>query len=145
MCSCLYFNFIQEHLSFLFPLFTNSLYFSCFTFIYSSTFTLFLFSWDFYFVWTNIPSKYTLHWTRIRNSVSGRKLITIRLLISTSSFCKTVIINFGVEVILAQHDVGAFINYNRLSIKQASREKFLTACLTHWPITGSRGPSVVNI
>ena len=103
------------------------------------------FSWDFYFVWTNITSKYTLYWTRIRNSVSGRKLITIRLLISTSSFCKTVIINFGVEVILAQHDVGAFINYNRLSIKQASREKFLTACLTHWPITGSRGPSVVNI
>ena len=43
MCSCLYFNFIQEHLSFLFPLFTNSLYFSCFTFIYTSTFTLFFF------------------------------------------------------------------------------------------------------
>ena len=27
MCSCLYFNFIQEHLSFLFPFVTNSLYF----------------------------------------------------------------------------------------------------------------------
>ena len=39
MCSCLYFNFIQEYLSFLFSIiFKFVIFFSDFTFIYTATF-----------------------------------------------------------------------------------------------------------
>lgn len=141
MCSCLYSNFIKEYLSFLFSIiFKFVIFFSDFIFIYTSTLTLFLSSYEFLLC----LNKYTLYSTWIRNSLSGRKLNTIRLLISTSLFCKILMINVRVEEVRIQHDVCTFIN--RIYITRACKpSKVLTACLTHWPIAGGRGPSLVNI
>ena len=141
MCSCLYFNFIQEYLSFLFSIiFKFVIFFSDFTFIDTATFYAIL-------VFVRVLlclNKYTLYSTWIRNSLSGRKLNTIRLLISTSLFCKILMINVRVEAIRIQHDVCTFIN--RIYITRTSKpSKVLTACLTHWPIAGGRSPSLVNI
>ena len=78
MCSCLYFNFIQEHLSFLFSTVSNSLYF----FIFYPHLYLHIYAILVFIRVLLRLSKYTLYSKRIRNSVSGRKLNTIRLLIS---------------------------------------------------------------
>ena len=78
MCSCLYFNFIQEHLSFLFSTVSNSFYF----FIFYPHLYLHIYAILVFIRVLLRLSKYTLYSKRIRNSVSGRKLNTIRLLIS---------------------------------------------------------------
>ena len=69
MCSCLYFNFIQEHLSFLFSTVSNLLYF----FIFYPHLYLHIYAILVFMRVLLRLSKYTLYF---------RKLNTIRLLIS---------------------------------------------------------------
>ena len=133
MCSCLYFNFIQECLSFLFSIiFKFVIFFSDFTFIYTATFYAIL-------VFVRVLlclNKYTLYSTWIRNSLSGRKLNTIRLLISTSLFCKILMINVRVEAIRIQHDICTFVNRIYITRKQTVKSlnsMFNALANSRWP------------
>lgn len=129
----LYSNFIKEYLSFLFSIiFKFVIFFSDFIFIYTSTFTLFLSSYEFLLS----LNKYTLYSTWIRNSLSGRKLNTIRLLISTSLFCKILMINVRVEAIRIQHDVCTFVNRIYITRKQTVKglnSMFNALANSRWP------------
>lgn len=129
----LYSNFIKEYLSFLFSIiFKFVVFFSDFIFIYTSTFTLFLSSYEFLLS----LNKYTLYSTWIRNSLSGRKLNTIRLLISTSLFCKILMINVRVEAIQIQHDVCTFVNRIYITRKQTVKglnSMFNALANSRWP------------
>ena len=129
----LYSNFIKEYLSFLFSIiFKFVVFFSDFIFIYTSTFTLFLSSYEFFLS----LNKYTLYSTWIRNSLSGRKLNTIRLLISTSLFCKILMINVRVEAIRIQHDVCTFVNRIYITRKQTVKglnSMFNALANSRWP------------
>ena len=129
----LYSNFIKEYLSFLFSIiFKFVVFFSDFIFIYTSTFTLFLSSYEFLLS----LNKYTLYSTWIHNSLSGRKLNTIRLLISTSLFCKILMINVRVEAIRIQHDVCTFVNRIYITRKQTVKglnSMFNALANSRWP------------